>query len=1091
MKVIQVMNALDPTDAVSLHLLELDRTLRALGHETQILSEHAHRSLRHARRPIRDLSRAGGDVLLFHYAGYSRLLGAAAGFKGRKGVVYHNVTPSQFYSGYPDDHAFCLKGQTQRPALAEIFDFGIGDSEFNAADLRAAGMEHVRVLPIPWQMSRLDDAQPEPGTLQRLRRGGPTLLVVGRVAPSKGVVHAIRALPGLVERFGAGTRLCIVGRTRGYERYVGELRREAARLEVSTYVAISGEVSRETLRAYYAGAHALLVLSDHEGFCVPIVESMGLDVPVVAYPAGAVRETLGEGGIFLADRSPESILRGVETAISDEAARDAALRYQRSRRDFFSRSANAQRLSDALAWAAALPPRRREQRWPRISVVVCTYNRDWVLENCLTSLRSQDYPSFEVTVVNGPSTDRTAEVIARFPDVKAVENPERNLSISRNLGIRESAGELVAFLDDDAIAEPDWLATLAEQFHDPTVGAAGGTVFGPGGDHAQFQNGTITRYGMPIALHDEPGALDSPEGDEFNIAMGTNVCFRRTALDAVGGFDENYEYYHDESDLCVRLIQAGYRVAHAPDAIVWHESERSSVRQSARNVNWRVVEKNTIYFYFRVNGWRRRPWDMLQPLRACLVHLGSFTRWFVRGEMGLGVFTRSLVRWTSGVFLGYAKGLFVRPRNILASRVAETVPAFRPFKRPAVRGGRARRHAVLISQQYPPDPCGGVGVYTEILARGLVGAGHRATVLAWGRRPKTEWRDGVRVVRLPHERVPRGIPITHRVTRKNLARSLSVERALLDIARRERIDVVETALWDAEGFATSLSKRFPLVVRLVTPLAIVAEMEGWELDDDLRMACEMEWELVREADCVVDSSGTIASTLASRYGVRPTRGMLRELPFGIPIPPLPPPGALREDVRVLFVGRLEPRKGFDVFCEAMSAVLGTERRVRFWVAGEGRPDDPNVRRARSLAEAHPDRVELFGWVDDATRSRLYSECDLFVAPSRYESFGLVYLEAMAFAKPCIGCDVGGARKVVCSGQTGLLVPPGDATALAEAIVDLARNRSRRSQLGAAAREHVVANFSAATMVDRTLDLYETLLGPKVEVAQEAPAVLSR
>jgi glycosyltransferase involved in cell wall biosynthesis len=136
-------------------------------------------------------------------------------------------------------------------------------------------------------------------------------------------------------------------------------------------------------------------------------------------------------------------------------------------------------------------------------------------------------------------------------------------------------------------------------------------------------------------------------------------------------------------------------------------------------------------------------------------------------------------------------------------------------------------------------------------------------------------------------------------------------------------------------------------------------------------------------------------------------------------------------------------------------------------------------------------VQLFGWVDDVTRSRLYAECDLFVAPSRYESFGLGYLESMAFGKPCFGCDAGGARKIVVPGKTGLLVPPGDAGALAGAILDLARDRPRRLQLGAAAREHVIANFSADRMVDRTIDLYEELLGARVRVAQEPPAVFSR
>jgi glycosyltransferase involved in cell wall biosynthesis/GT2 family glycosyltransferase len=918
-----------------------------------------------------------------------------------------------------------------------------------------------------------------------MSEAGPNILMVGRVAPPKGALEAVRALPEIQRAVGKRVRLWIVGRTRGYESYVKQIEKEIQRGNVRDQVIMTGEVGPETLRACYENADALLVLSVHEGFCLPIAEAMGFDLPVIAHRTTAVGETLGPGGTYLEDRGEKSIATSVARVLSDPAKRDEIVAYQRQRRRAFSMDSVRQTLQETLDWAKTLPTRKANESEPSVSVIVCTYNRHWILEKCLAALRNQEYAPFEVVVVNGPSTAETSAVLDRFPDVKRVDNSKRNLSVSRNLGIQASSGDFLAFIDDDALAEPDWIANLLEAFQDPSVGGAGGTVLRPPDVLVQFQNGTITRFGLPIAVRNEPGECHEPGGEQFNIVMGTNAMFRRSALEAVGGFDENYEYYHDESDLCVRLIQNGYRVVHVPHATVWHEFERSHIRKSEREVNWAVITKNTIYFYFCANSWKGRPWDVLQPLRACLIHLGIVTRWFVRGEIGLGTFLQSLVRWNVGVVQGYGKGLFARPRRNLSPRQAPALP-FRTFGKVEVRGAGLRRHVVLVSQQYPPDSCGGIGVYTEILARGLVEAGHRATVIAQGKTNSTEWRDGVKVVRVPLARIPRGIPLTHRVTRKNVARSLAVDSALERICAKERVDVVEAAIWDAESFTTCARGEHPVVLRLVTPMAVVAQMQTWPNSDDLDLACEMEWEVVRRASAVVDSSGVIARMLAQAYGVYPSTKLVRQIPFGIRTRQRLASVRQDSEVRVLFVGRLEARKGFDVLVKAMSFVLRQDPQIRFWIAGEGAESDASVRAAKDLAREYPDRVTLHGWVGDEQRDELYRQCDVFTAPSRYESFGLVYLEAMAHGKACIACRAGGAERIVLEGVTGLLVPPGDGDALGEAILDLARNREKRERMGREGLRRVEREFTVERMVEDTLALYDEVLGD-VQAQHQEPA----
>ena len=1082
------MNALDPTDAVTLHLFELDRMLVELGHETSIYSEHAHPSLEALRRPIAELARSDADLLLFHYAGFSKNLGMVSSFRGRKGVIYHNVTPGELYRGFPDAFEFCERGRKQLPLLPQVFDFGVGDSTFNVEELRQIGMSQARVLPIPWETSGLLRIPADGKTADSMKGKGPHILVVGRVAPPKRVLEAVLAMPAIRRELGPGARLFVIGRTRGYESYVRQIEEEIERGGLRDCVVLTGEVSPEVLRASYENAQALLVLSEHEGFCLPIAEAMGFELAVVATRAGAIEETLGSGGTLIEDRKPDTIARALAAAL-DPRHRPNLVAQQRKQRECFSRERVRETLRSVIQEGLSSMGNKSHPAEHSVSVVVCTYNRDWVLEKCLTALRAQDLTPFEVVVVNGPSTDRTSEVLDHFPDVKRVENSKRNLSLSRNLGIQASSGDLIAFIDDDAVAEPDWLEVLRETFRDPTVAGAGGIVFGPGGDHLQFQNGTITRYGMPIANRDEPGEFCAPRGEQYNIVMGTNAMFRRSALESVGGFDENYEYYHDESDLCVRLIQDGCRIVHVPDAIVWHEFEKSRIRKTVRDFNWAVVEKNTIYFYFCVNRWKARPLDVLSPLRACLIHCGIFTRWFVRGEIGFMNFCRSWARWFAGIALGYAKGLLVKPRRLLNER-AVALKSFQAFGRTAVRAGAARRNVVLISQQYPPDSCGGIGVYTELLARGLVEAGHRATVIAAGKARSTEWRDGVRVMRVPGARVPRGIPFGYRVTRKNVARSLAVDGALREIASRGAIDVVDAAIWDAEAFATCLRGEEKLVLRLTTPMAVVGEMQGWPQNEDLRLAAQMEWEIARRAHAVVDSSGTIVKMLAERYGVRPESKLVREIPFGIRLPKNVEPPRPDSEVRVLFVGRLENRKGFDVLVQAIPQVLRENSNVRFWIAGEGDAGDPPVREIHEIARKNPGRIELFGWVDDRRRDELYASCDLFVAPSRYESFGLVYLEAMARGKACIACEAGGAGQIVLAGETGQLVAPGDGRALAAAILDLARDREKRIRMGAAGRARVEKEFSVERMVERTLALYDEVLeSPSIRNQEPAEALL--
>jgi len=312
------------------------------------------------------------------------------------------------------------------------------------------------------------------------------------------------------------------------------------------------------------------------------------------------------------------------------------------------------------------------------------------------------------------------------------------------------------------------------------------------------------------------------------------------------------------------------------------------------------------------------------------------------------------------------------------------------------------------------------------------------------------------------------------VTRKNVARSLAVQRVLASLVRTEGVRLVESPIWDAEGYAASVSGVVPLVLRLNTPMALAAGMQGWEWTADLALAAEIEWRLLHRASGVIDPSGAILDTLRSRFGDGPRPVPIAAIPFGVPLPP-EAPGRGGPEVRFLFLGRLEPRKGIDTLLAAIPKVLATCPQVRFDIAGEAPPPATPQSVVGRLSAEQRARVRLHGWVDDDERARLYAGCDAFVAPSRYESFGIVYLEAMAQGRPCVACDAGGPARIVVPGETGVLVPVADADALARALIDLVRDPDRRHAMGRAARRRVAAEYEVDAMVRRTVDLYEEVL----------------
>jgi GT2 family glycosyltransferase len=224
-------------------------------------------------------------------------------------------------------------------------------------------------------------------------------------------------------------------------------------------------------------------------------------------------------------------------------------------------------ISDALA---ELPFSRRGP-WPRISVIVCTHDGERTLPLCLDRLLALAYPNFEVIVVNDGSNDRTEEIARRY-DVTLVNTEHRGLAFARNAGAERATGEIVTFLDDDAYPDPDWLHYIAAALMENSHAGIGGPNIPPP-DDGLVADCVAAAPGGPIHV-----LVTDREAEHV---PGCNMAFRRSALEAVGGFDEQFRVAGDDVDICWRLQNAGFKLGFSAGAVVMHR-RRDSVRRYLR-----------------------------------------------------------------------------------------------------------------------------------------------------------------------------------------------------------------------------------------------------------------------------------------------------------------------------------------------------------------------------------------------------------------------------------------------------------------------------------------------------------------------------
>jgi glycogen(starch) synthase len=721
---------------------------------------------------------------------------------------------------------------------------------------------------------------------------------------------------------------------------------------------------------------------------------------------------------------------------------------------------------------------------PSFSIVINTDGRAESLAVTLESLRFLDYPRFEVCVVRGPTYDGTAQLLAAWEDqLKTAECPERNLSISRNIGIAMAAGEVVAFIDDDAIPEAEWLRDLAPAFCDKAVGGAGGVVYDHTGTRPQYVYSSVNRLGRASWTHKAPMDTHSfPFSNNFPYVQGTNAAFRRSVLEEIGGFDEEYEFYLDETDVCCRVIDSGFLLRQLPNAIVHHKLLPSASRNESRVTRDRyAVIKNKIYFSLINNRGHHSLDAVIRDAVAFTEEHDRDIRFHIEGGR---LSSDDLVNFWKDVEraweVGLARGLSGKRRLVNSETLARYRSAYLEFPRPEPLGHR--RVYCFLSSEYPPATRGGIGRYTHQLARSIATLGHHVHVLTAGAgHDRVDFEQGVWVHRLlprtrsslpqtaPHARVPQHI--------WDHAATMLLEVEAID--RKRHVECVHAPIWDCEGIAVLLDKRFPLVTSLETTLHFWLDSQTQRRSDlafmteFVRPMLGSELRILAESDGIHTISKAITADISKAYGIDFIDSRLALIPLGLEdwslLPVTAPPAVADGTLRILFVGRLEARKGIDVLLAAMRHLMPTYSQLHLDIVGNDTlpgPEGPTygaVFKSDPATEEIRTRVCFHGEVDENKLRGFYRACDIFVAPSRFESFGLVLIEAMMFSKPVIACRAGGMVETVEDGSSGLLAEPGNVTSLCECLERLIVDPKLRTRLGTAGRTRYERKFTAERM----------------------------
>lgn len=1081
-KVIQVIEALDMFDACSNHVINIDMLFKKeFGLDTQIYVRHFHPTHENLVLYIDNLDIDEEDIVILHFAGYSaHCAEVVRKLRCFKIVHYHNITPHYFFEKGTHLYELCKQGREQLKEIIHDFDFVTADSNYNLKEIIELGFDPARTFKLPIIIDENKKSGYDPDELSK-KMGN--ILFVGRICENKRQDKLITIFADIKKNHPSIGKLVLVG---GYSKdsaYFKKITQLITDLQLQQEVIITGKISDENLTNHYKSALCFISFSEHEGFGVPLLEAAQFNIPVLALDEAAVPETLDfSPALFSNDKE---LLQCIDKIINDPNFRLHILTHQSA---VLENSGYEAWIRTATVFLDKIIGSKK--RFKTLSFVICTFNRGDYLDRCLDYLTRMYNQNFEVIVVNGPSTDNTDEVINKWKErIVFATNPKRNLSISRNIGIGLATGDIIAFIDDDAIPFYDWVDKVLNYYN-----ASHNFVSGVGGP--TYYAGTFNFQAVDVLVDSFGSGVVNPARELFNndeysrSLLGTNSSFRRDHLLLIGGFDEEYDYFLDETDVCFRFISKGFKIQHCPDAYLRHEFAKSDNRINKYRYNWFSIVKNTVYFSLRHNHGDqdfliRQVRRLVEKERISYLDAGVSN-----GELSKDEY----LEFTNDIWSGFDAGIKAAQLPIKLYQGEMCTNRIQRFISNDKLLSFKKLHIVIVSKEFPPfSKSGGIGTLYYHLASELLLQGHDITIITQGDNIQIE-RGNFRLCSLSAPEVAEEYTSSS-IANSNLAWSLRVAKEIDALNEYRPVSIVETCLWDSECYGFTLIKeelKIPLVVRLVTPLAVANETNGWNMPaKDKAPLIEIERMMATRADAIVPISHSIQKTFSEKYYF-PVDKRFSIINAGIAYWPNYDVSQGYDDssqypelikakqsgkMLFLFLGRLEKRKGIDILIKAIKVLHSFNSDAKldmsFVLSGNDCIDLPVILE-KELNVQEQASITYLGEVSDWEREKLYAFCDVVVFPSRYESFGLVPLEAFVHGKPVIASNAGAIPEVVIDKVCGLIFDDGSETDLADKINLIQRDPElyRKLAIGAKAR---VRSLSSNASAQKTVTLYNHLI----------------
>ena len=314
MNIIQVLDALDYGDGVSNDVINMFFLIKELGYNTQIYSKYVDERVAILRKDISKLKTNNDDIIIHHYSGFSNIIKEIEKCNCKKVMIYHNITPPQFLEGKAKQE--CKKGITQLNKIKDLYNYFVGDSDYNIKCLINLGIcNQGDILPIILDFDKID--------IHKTRESKTTnFLFVGRVAQNKKIEDIIKLFDCYYCNIDCKCKLFLVGNNTFSEVYTNYLLKYIEQLKSKKSIFFTGKVSNEDLKNYYLNADIFICMSEHEGFCIPLIESMYYQIPVLAYNAGAISYTMGNSGIILNNKNYDVASKLIYLILTNNAIKE-------------------------------------------------------------------------------------------------------------------------------------------------------------------------------------------------------------------------------------------------------------------------------------------------------------------------------------------------------------------------------------------------------------------------------------------------------------------------------------------------------------------------------------------------------------------------------------------------------------------------------------------------------------------------------------------------------------------------------------------------------------------------------------------------